>query len=62
MDYSLFSSVMTVVMMVVFIGIVVWAWSAKRRDAFDVAARVALDDDEEPAAAAARTSGVREQP
>jgi cytochrome c oxidase cbb3-type subunit 4 len=45
MNYSLFGSVMTVVMLVVFIGIVVWAWSGKRRAAFDEAARVPLEDD-----------------
>ena len=61
MDYSFFSSMMTVVMMAVFVGIVVWAWSVKRRASFDVAARVPLDDDEEPSAAAARNSGVKEQ-
>ena len=54
MDYSFFSSVLTVVMMAVFIGIVVWAWSVERRGSFDVAARVPLDDDEEPAAEAVR--------
>lgn len=59
MDYSLFGSVMTVVMMAVFIGIVVWAWSADRRDSFDVAARVPLDDDE-PAADARRIRNVGE--
>jgi len=48
MDYSLFSSVMTVVMLVVFLGIVVWAWSAKRQAAFDAAARVPLEEDAEP--------------
>ena len=48
MNYSLFGSVMTVVMLVVFIGIVLWAWSGKRRAAFDAAARVPLEDDAEP--------------
>ena len=47
MDYSLFSGVMTVVMLVVFVGIMVWAWSGKRRAAFDAAARVPLEDDAE---------------
>jgi cytochrome c oxidase cbb3-type subunit 4 len=61
MDYSLLSSMMTVVMMAVFIGIVVWAWSAKRSDSFDMAARVPLDDDEEPAAEAARARSIKEQ-
>lgn len=46
MDYSLLSSVMTVVMLVVFLGIVAWAYSSKRKQAFDAAARMALEDDE----------------
>jgi len=44
-DYSTFSSVMTVVMLVVFLGIVAWAYSGKRRAQFDEAARVPFDDD-----------------
>ena len=47
MDYSLYGSLMTVVMMVVFLGIVAWAWSSKRSAAFEEAARVPLEDDEE---------------
>jgi cytochrome c oxidase cbb3-type subunit IV len=45
MDYVLLSSMMTVVMLVVFLGIIVWAWSAKRQAAFDAAARVPLEDE-----------------
>jgi cytochrome c oxidase cbb3-type subunit 4 len=45
MNYSDLSSIMTVVMMAVFIGIVLWAWSGKRRADFDAAARVPLEDD-----------------
>jgi cytochrome c oxidase cbb3-type subunit IV len=45
MDYAFFSSVMTVVMLVVFLGIIIWAWSAKRQAAFNAAARVPLEDD-----------------
>ena len=45
MDYNFFSSAMTVVMLVVFIGIVLWAWSGKRSAAFDEAARVPFDDE-----------------
>jgi len=48
MDYTMMSSIMTVVMMVVFIGIVLWAWSSKRRADFEAAARVPLEDDAEP--------------
>ena len=35
----------TVVMLVVFIGIVVWAYSSKRKKQFDEAARSVLEDD-----------------
>lgn len=45
MNYSDLSSMMTVVMMAVFIGIVLWAWSGKRREDFEAAARVPLEDD-----------------
>ena len=44
-DYGTFSSVMTVVMMVVFVGIVAWAYSGKRRAQFDEAARMPFEDD-----------------
>jgi len=47
-DYSTFSSAMTVVMLVVFLGIVAWAYSAKRRAQFDEAARVPFEDDATP--------------
>ena len=48
MDYSLFSSLMTVVMLVVFLGIVAWAYSSRRSADFDEAARVPLEDDTPP--------------
>jgi len=44
LDYVTFSTVMTVVMLIIFIGIVAWAYSGKRRAQFDEAARVPLDD------------------
>ena len=47
MDYSILGSVMTVVMLVVFLGIVAWAFSGKRSAAFEEAARVPLEDDVE---------------
>ena len=37
----------TVLLLVIFIGIVVWAWSGKRKKDFDEAARLAVDDDDE---------------
>ena len=36
----------TVVLFVTFIGIVLWAWSSKRKRDFDEAARLALEDDD----------------
>lgn len=35
----------TVVAFVIFVGIVIWAWSGGRKDVFDKAARMAMDDD-----------------
>ena len=43
---SMMHSIWTVVLFVVFIGIVYWAWSARRRDTFDRAARSVLEDDD----------------
>jgi cytochrome c oxidase cbb3-type subunit 4 len=45
MDINLIRSLITVVLFVVFIGIVVWAWSKGRREDFEAAARLPLDDD-----------------
>jgi cytochrome c oxidase cbb3-type subunit 4 len=39
-------SVMTVVMFLVFLGIVFWAYSKKRKRAFDEAARLPFDEDD----------------
>ncbi len=43
---SLIHSIWTVILFVVFIGIVVWAYSSRRKKDFDEAARLALDDDQ----------------
>lgn len=45
MDVNLIRSVITTVLFVVFIGIVLWAWSKGRRADFEAAARLPLDDD-----------------
>lgn len=45
MDIEIFRSIMTVVSMGTFLGIVGWAWSSSRRGQFDAAARLPLDDD-----------------
>jgi cytochrome c oxidase cbb3-type subunit 4 len=46
MDAVLFHIIWTVVAFVVFIAIFVWAWSNKRKHAFDEAARLPLEDEE----------------
>lgn len=60
MTFSLIHSVWTVMLFILFIGIVVWAWSAKRKPRFDEAARLPLEEDDAPSATdtvSARPSG-----
>ena len=46
MNFGLIHSVWTVLLFVLFIGIIVWAWSAKRKPRFDEAARLPLEDED----------------
>jgi cytochrome c oxidase cbb3-type subunit 4 len=39
------NGIMTVVLMAIFIGIVVWAWRRERRQQFDEAAALPLEED-----------------
>jgi len=41
----------TVALLVIFVGIVIWAWSGSRKSEFDQAARIPLEDDDDPAGA-----------
>jgi len=45
MDINDLRSLFTVLLFGAFIGIVAWAYSSKRKQAFDEAARLPLDDD-----------------
>lgn len=45
MDWGTAMGVITAVLLAAFVGVVVWAYSAKRRRAFDEAARLPLQDD-----------------
>lgn len=45
MDVNLLRSVITAVLFVVFLGIVFWAWSKGKREDFEAAARLPLEDD-----------------
>jgi cytochrome c oxidase cbb3-type subunit 4 len=37
--------VWTVVVMIIFLAIVVWAWSGRRKDSFDEAANIPLEEE-----------------
>ncbi len=43
------SGVMTILAFVAFLGVVYWAFGAKRKADFDAAARLPLEDDQPPA-------------
>jgi cytochrome c oxidase cbb3-type subunit 4 len=43
--FGTLSGVFTAIMIVLLGGISLWAWSGKRRDAFDASARVPLEED-----------------
>lgn len=45
MDIAMFHSGWTVLLVATFIGIVAWAFSGRRKQRFDAAARMPLDDD-----------------
>lgn len=49
MDINTIRSVVTVLSFAVFLGIVFWAWSAKRKPAFDEAAQLPFADGDVPA-------------
>jgi len=49
MDYSLMQSIWTLVVLVIFVGIVIWAWSGKRKQDFDEAANIPFNEDDMPA-------------
>ncbi len=43
---ALIQSIWTIVVMVIFFGVLLWAFSRKRKSEFDEAARLPLDDDD----------------
>jgi cytochrome c oxidase cbb3-type subunit 4 len=46
MDIGTISGIATGLSMIAFLGVVAWAWSARRKDTFERLARVPLDDSE----------------
>lgn len=53
MSPELLHGIWTVLLLLVFVGIVLWAWSGRRKRRFEQAARMPLDDDVPPARDAA---------
>lgn len=53
MDFPTIHSAFTVVVLVIFVGIVLWVYDSRSRTRFDAAARIPLDDDDAPPASAA---------
>ena len=45
MDFTLIQSIWSIVILVTFLGIVVWAWSGKRKADFDEAANLPFTDE-----------------
>ncbi len=45
MDIATLRGVMTAILLVTFVGICVWAWSSRRKDRFDAAAQLPLEED-----------------
>ena len=48
MDYSVYSSVMTVLMLVAFLAIVAWAYDGRRRAQFEEASMLPFDEEAAP--------------
>jgi cytochrome c oxidase cbb3-type subunit 4 len=45
MDFTLLSSIVTVVSLVVFVGILLWAFSRNNKERFEELARLPIDND-----------------
>lgn len=62
MDINVFRSAITVVGLMCFIGIVMWAYSGHAKKGFEEAARLPLEDDEEiPGPAVSGRSGTQNE-
>ena len=48
MDINTFRGILTGVLLVLFISLIAWAWSKRRRADFDAAARLPLEDEPTP--------------
>lgn len=46
MDVATIQSIWTVLVTIIFVGIVLWAWNGKRKEIFDKASMIPLEDDD----------------
>jgi len=46
MDIGIVQGIWTIIVMIVFIGIVIWAWSGKRKREFDEAANIPFNEED----------------
>ena len=46
MDINTIRGVLTVILMIAFLGLVIWAWSSKRKDTFDKLSQMPLEEDD----------------
>jgi len=56
MEYSTIHSIFTVILFVGFIGLLIWAYSKKRKPDFDDAANLVFDDEKKPQQKSAKES------
>lgn len=49
-DINTIRGVLTIILMIAFLGVVAWAWSSKRKETFKEASLLPLEEDEKPAA------------
>ena len=45
MDINTIRGVLTIVLIIAFLGLVVWAWSSKRKETFDKLSQMPLEED-----------------
>jgi cytochrome c oxidase cbb3-type subunit 4 len=55
MGIGTFRGLMTIILMLLFVGLVFWAFSRRRKKDFEAAARLPLDDDRRPDSSRSRT-------
>lgn len=54
MDINIFRGIMTLIIMLLFIGLCIWVYSKKRKPMYEDAAHMALDDEDKSEIAAAK--------